>query len=81
MAASVLVMRRRDPQRKRPFRVWAYPVVPILFVAASVGMAASVVIEDTRKDTHNTIATVIILAAGALLYLLQVILFHKPEKD
>ena len=81
MAASVLVMRRRDPHRKRPFRVWGYPVVPILFVAASVGMAYSVVIEDIRKNTYNAIATVIILAVGALLYLLQVVLFRKSENN
>jgi len=80
MAASVLVMRRRDPQRKRPFRVWGYPVVPILFIAASVGMAASVVIEDTRNDTHNAIATVIILTVGAILYGLQVFLFRRPGR-
>ena len=80
MAASVLVMRRRDPHRKRPFRVWAYPVVPILFVAASAGMAVSIVLEDTRKDTHNVIATVIILSAGAILYGLQVFLFRRPGR-
>src|ERR1700736_3969338 len=32
---TVFVFRRRDPQAVRPYRVWGYPVVPILFVLAS----------------------------------------------
>src|SRR5436190_11422516 len=34
-AAAVLVLRRRQPDRPRPVRVWGYPVVPVLFVLAS----------------------------------------------
>ena len=30
-AISLFVLRRRDPDRERPFRVPLYPVVPILF--------------------------------------------------
>src|SRR5213596_89634 len=35
-AAAVLVLRRRQPDRPRPVRVWGYPVVPVLFVLASL---------------------------------------------
>jgi len=76
-AAAVVVMRVRDPQRQRPFRVWGYPVVPVLFVAASLGMCASVVGTDLNNNTQNALATVIILAAGAVVYLVQLILFRK----
>lgn len=65
--AAVMTLRVRDPKRERPFRVWGYPVVPILFVAASVGMGVSVIVTSTR----NALATVAILTAGVLVYLLS----------
>src|SRR5690242_18589697 len=34
-AATVFVLRRRQPNRPRPVRVWGYPVVPLLFVVAT----------------------------------------------
>lgn len=34
-AAAVFVLRRRQPDRLRPVRVWGYPVVPLLFVVAT----------------------------------------------
>ena len=34
-AAAVFVLRRRQPDRPRPVRVWGYPVVPLLFVVAT----------------------------------------------
>ena len=73
MAAAVVVLRLRDPRRERPFRVWGYPATPILFVAASVGMAVSVVVADTR----NALVTIGILAAGAGGYAIQTLAFRK----
>lgn len=35
-AGSVLLLRRREPDRARPFRVPGFPVVPIVFVALAV---------------------------------------------
>src|SRR6185503_11431525 len=35
-AASLFVLRRRRPNAFRPVRVWGYPVVPLLFVLASL---------------------------------------------
>jgi len=34
-SSTIFVFRRRNPQALRPYRVWGYPVVPLLFVAAS----------------------------------------------
>jgi len=76
-AAAVMVLRVRDPQRERPFRVWGYPVIPILFVAASLGMCASVVAADLRNHTRHSLATVIILALGTVVYVVQVLTFRK----
>jgi APA family basic amino acid/polyamine antiporter len=33
--STVFVFRLREPQAKRPYRMWGYPWVPVLFVATS----------------------------------------------
>lgn len=40
-AASVFVLRRRQPDAPRPFRVPGYPVTPLLFVAASLAIVVN----------------------------------------
>ena len=72
-AAAVFVLRRRDPERERPFRVWAYPLTPTLFILASLAMAASVVVTSAR----NALVTVGIVAAGAAVYALQAMAFRR----
>jgi APA family basic amino acid/polyamine antiporter len=32
---GVLILRRREPDRERPYRMWGYPVTPILFAGVS----------------------------------------------
>jgi APA family basic amino acid/polyamine antiporter len=32
---GVLILRRREPHRERPYRMWGYPVTPLLFAAVS----------------------------------------------
>lgn len=66
-AAAVMIMRHRDPKRSRPFKVWAYPVTPVLFVLASAGMCISVVVQSP----NNAQASAWILAAGLVVYLVQ----------
>ena len=65
--AAVFVMRWCDPQAARPFRVWAYPLTPLLFIAAAVAMAATVVNEYPK----NAMATLYILGVGVVLYVVQ----------
>jgi amino acid transporter len=40
-AAAVFVLRRRRPELPRPVRVWGYPVVPLVFVVASLVILAN----------------------------------------
>jgi basic amino acid/polyamine antiporter, APA family len=35
---GVLLLRRREPQRERPYRVWGYPLVPVFYLSASACM-------------------------------------------
>ena len=35
ITSTVFIFRRREPDAPRPYRVWGYPAVPVLFIAAS----------------------------------------------
>jgi len=43
--AAVVVLRRRRPDLDRPYRVWGYPVVPALFLLASLALVGSTLFE------------------------------------
>ena len=54
----------RRPDLPRPYRTWGYPVVPLLFLLASVGMVVNALITEPR-DTGITFA---IILAGVPAY-------------
>jgi len=62
---TVFVFRRRDPQAVRPYRVWGYPVVPVLFVLAS-----AVLLYFTFRDNYpnSAIGCLVILAGIPVFY-------------
>lgn len=39
--AAVLVLRRRQPERARPYRTWGYPYLPVIFVGLSSALLLS----------------------------------------
>jgi APA family basic amino acid/polyamine antiporter len=43
--AAVFVLRRKRPELERPYRVWGYPIVPALFVLASMLLVANALFE------------------------------------
>jgi APA family basic amino acid/polyamine antiporter len=62
--AGVFVLRRRQPQRERPFRVWGYPVTPAFFLLAMTAILV-VSFQGRQKESSIAIATV---AAGIPVY-------------
>jgi APA family basic amino acid/polyamine antiporter len=63
-AASVFVLRRRAPDRARPYRVVGYPLVPVFFVlAALVGVASAVV-----AAPRTSLIGAALLAAGTMVF-------------
>jgi APA family basic amino acid/polyamine antiporter len=62
---TVFVFRWRDPRAVRPYRVWGYPVVPILFVLAS-----AVLLYFTFRDNYpnSAIGCLVILAGIPVFY-------------
>jgi basic amino acid/polyamine antiporter, APA family len=61
---AVFVLRRTRPDLPRPYRTWGYPVVPLLFLLASVGM----VINALWTDRVNTGITFGVILAGVPAY-------------
>jgi amino acid transporter len=62
--AAVFVFRKKRPDMERPYRAWGYPVVPALFLLASVAM----VVNELATDTENTAITLGIILAGIPVY-------------
>jgi basic amino acid/polyamine antiporter, APA family len=62
---AVFVLRRTRPDLERPYRTWGYPVVPLLFLLASIGM----VVNALWTDPVNTGITFAIILAGIPAYL------------
>jgi amino acid transporter len=62
--AAVFVLRRTRPDLPRPYRTWGYPVVPILFLLASVAMVVNALV----TDPVNTGVTFGIILLGIPVY-------------
>jgi APA family basic amino acid/polyamine antiporter len=67
-ASTVFVFRRRDPAGSRPYSVWGYPVLPLLFIAAA---AVLLVFSFANQPRNSIIGTVIILCGIPLHYAFQ----------
>jgi amino acid transporter len=61
---AVFVLRRRKPDLVRPYRTWGYPVVPLLFLAASLG----IILNALWTDPVNTGITFGIILVGVPVY-------------
>jgi APA family basic amino acid/polyamine antiporter len=48
-AFGVFVMRVREPDAERPYRVWGYPVVPALFILFCVALIIITCINHPRE--------------------------------
>ena len=64
---AVFVLRRRRPELARPYRTWGYPLVPAVFLLASVLMIGNALVTDPR----NTGVTFLIILAGVPVYFLR----------
>jgi len=45
---AVIILRKRNPQRARPYRTWGYPFTPVLFIVFAAGLVVNTVIESPR---------------------------------
>ena len=58
-AFGVFIMRRREPDAERPYRVWGYPVVPALFIVFCVAL---IIITCFNHPREAVIGTVLMLS-------------------
>src|SRR5690606_7985902 len=45
---AVFVLRRRDPARERPYRTWGYPIVPGLFLVATLFLLGNYLVTEPK---------------------------------
>jgi len=64
-AVSVFVLRRKQPNLKRPYRVLAYPLVPVLFV----GVAALLLVSTLQTRPRESLMGLFLMALGIPFYL------------
>jgi APA family basic amino acid/polyamine antiporter len=58
-AASVITLRRKKPGLIRPYKMWGYPVVPLIFIVASAGILVNTVFESPFESISGIGLTVI----------------------
>jgi APA family basic amino acid/polyamine antiporter len=63
---SVMVLRWKRPDLKRPYKLWGYPIVPILFILAHLWIVWGSVVEKPR----DSLIGVFIVALGIPAYLI-----------
>jgi APA family basic amino acid/polyamine antiporter len=49
-AAAVLVLRKKRPDLRRPYRTLGYPVVPVLFILASLVLVFATAVQRPRES-------------------------------
>jgi APA family basic amino acid/polyamine antiporter len=61
---SVFVLRRREPDAPRPYRVWGYPWTTALVLAGSIAFLVASLVSDTR----NSVIALVLVAASYPVY-------------
>ncbi len=73
-AIGIFLMRKKMPEEPRPYRIWGYPWVPILFIAFSGFYLVSTIWNDIanylagRQPLINSLLGLLITAMGLPLY-------------
>ena len=67
-SSTLFVFRRREPGTDRPYKVWGYPVVPALFIAASAALLYYTFTDNLR---NSLMGTLVIVAGIPVFYLFR----------
>jgi len=63
---GVMILRRKFPDRPRPYKTWGYPVTPILFILSSIFLT----INSLLRAFWNSFAGLALIALGIPAYLI-----------
>ena len=72
---SLFLLRRREPERPRPYRAWGYPWTTALALFGSVAFLAGAIAGDTR----NSVLAALLLAASYPVFLMMK-MARRPEE-
>jgi len=78
---SVFVLRRREPEKDRPYRAWGYPWTTALALIGSVAFLVGAILGDLKDPSENTKASiyaVFLLAASYPVF--RVVKFLSPSQ-
>ena len=76
--SCVLVLRWRRPEMKRPFRVWGYPLTPLVFLAVSVAIMFWAFID---RPTESSLALLTAAGAGVIFYAMARRAARQPDEN
>jgi len=76
---SVFVLRRREPDKPRPYRTWGYPYTTGLALIGSVAFLIGAVASDLSSGSRDSIYALLLLAASYPVFRV-VKLLTAPEK-
>lgn len=65
---SVFVLRRREPERERPYRAWGYPVTTAVALLGSILFLVGAIASDIASDTRNSLYALLLLGASYPLF-------------
>jgi APA family basic amino acid/polyamine antiporter len=67
-ASTVFIFRRREPNAIRPYSVWGYPVLPLLFIVSAIVL---LIFSFADQPRNSIVGTIIILLGIPLHYAFQ----------
>lgn len=69
---GLFILRKKEPDAERPYKVFAYPILPILYIVIAIAICAILLVTKTQ----NTVSGLVIVALGLPIYY-----FIKPKAE
>jgi basic amino acid/polyamine antiporter, APA family len=76
-ALGVFILRRRNPDVYRPYKVWGYPVVPAIFILFCISLCFNTILTRPREAAIG----LILILSGLPVYLYFKRKYSKAETD
>ena len=73
---GVFILRFREPDLDRPYKAWAYPLTPLIYLLITGFSLIYVVIDNPKKALFG----VAVIAGGVVFYYVSETLWRKPVK-
>jgi len=65
---GVIILRRRMPDANRPYKVWGYPVIPVIYITFCAGLVINTIITRPREAV---IGLILILSGIPIYFILR----------